>query len=196
MSPRITRLRKVLNPLVAAGFKPYGPESSKRESEPVILLYEEYEALRLSDYDNYNHHQASQLMDVSLSTFPRIYSSTRQKIAKSLVEGGQIIVEGGKVYFESDWYHCENCNCYFNNPEREKEVENCPLCNSWFVIGYDYDNTLNETDTSLKNDDCICTECGFEQSPQFGKPCSQQVCPECKSIIKRKGTHYCKIEKK
>lgn len=154
MSPRITRLRKVLNPPVIAGFKPYGQVTGKPDTEPVFLLYEEYEALRLCDYDNYNHFQASELMEVSRPTFSRIYSNSRQKIATSFVEGRQIIVEGGKVYFDSDWYHCENCKCYFNNTEREKEVENCPLCSSWFVIVYDYDNTIKETDMSTNNNDC------------------------------------------
>lgn len=195
MSPRITRPRKVLNPPVIVGFKPYGPEAGKHESEPVFLLYEEYEALRLCDYDNYNHFQASELMGVSRSTFSRIYSSSRQKIAKSFVEGKQIIVEGGKVYFDSDWYHCENCNCYFNNPEREKEVENCPLCSSWFVIGFDYDNTLRESETLAGTDECICPECGYTQPHQIGKPCSRQFCPDCKSLMGRKGTHDCRTVK-
>ncbi len=195
MSPRVKLIRKVLNPPVITGFKPYGPESANNNQETVFLLYEEYEALRLCDYDNYNHHNASVIMGISRPTFTRIYSSTRRKIAKAFVEGRQISIEGGKVYFDSDWYHCQNCNCYFNNPEREKELENCPLCNSLFFTGYDYDNTINEQDTEQNSDYCICPGCGFEQQHQKGMPCSREVCPKCNTFMKRKGIHNCRTLK-
>lgn len=196
MSPRITRLRKVLNPPVIAGFKPYGPETGKSGSEPVFLLYEEYEALRLCDYDHYNHFQASELMGVSRPTFTRIYSNSRQKLATSFVEGRQIIIEGGKVYFDSDWYHCENCDCYFNNTEREKEVENCPLCGSSHFIGFDYDNSVSEPEIEQNNDYCVCPQCGFEQIHQHGEPCNMQICPKCHIAMKRRGTHNCRTKKR
>ena len=140
MSPRIKRLRKVLNPPPIKGFKPYGPESGKQKTEPVIMLYEEYEALRLCDYDMCNHHSASVIMNVSRPTFTRIYASARQKIAKAFVEGAQIAIEGGKVYFDSDWYHCNSCNCNFNNHNKEKEIENCPLCGSKQTVRFDDDD--------------------------------------------------------
>ena len=57
---RTPRLRKVVAPPGFIGFKPYGPTS---ESYLVVeLLYEEYEALKLADYDFLNHQAASQLM--------------------------------------------------------------------------------------------------------------------------------------
>lgn len=137
-------LRKVSNLPIIKGFKPYGRESGKQNSGLVNLLYEEYEAIRLSDYDMLNHHQASVMMGVSRPTFTRIYASALHKTAKAFVEGKQLSIEGGKVYFDSDWYHCEKCTCYFNNPEIEKPVENCPLCNSQNVYKFDYKNTLEE----------------------------------------------------
>jgi uncharacterized protein len=142
MSPRIKVLRKVSNPPVIKGFKPYGSELGKQNSGFVNLLYEEYEAMRLSDYDKLNHQQASVMMGVSRPTFTRIYASALHKTAKAFVEGKQIIIEGGKVYFDSDWYHCKKCDCYFNNPEKEKTVENCPLCNNINVYKFDYENSI------------------------------------------------------
>jgi len=130
MSPRNKRLRKVFNPPPIKGYKPYGPGIVKDESVPVILLYEEYEALRLCDYDLMNHHHASIEMGVSRPTFTRVYAKARQKIATAFVEGRQIAIEGGKVYFDSDWYHCTNCGSYFNNPEKDIEITRCALCGS------------------------------------------------------------------
>lgn len=130
MSPKKRVLRKVLNPPSIDGFKPYGQESEKQNRESVNLFFEEYEALRLSDHNKLNHHQASVKMGVSRPTFTRIYASALQKIAKAFVEGRQITIKGGKVYFDSEWYHCNRCNRYFSNPKKGKAVENCSLCGS------------------------------------------------------------------
>lgn len=136
MSPRIKRSRKVLNPPLIKGFKPYGPLVGEKNTEPVYLLFEEYESLRLCDYDMINHLEASAVMGISRPTFTRIYASARQKIAKAFVEGRQITLEGGKVYYDSDWYHCNKCGCDFNNPDKETEVEHCPLCGSQSVMAF------------------------------------------------------------
>jgi len=154
MSPRKKVLRKVVNLPVIKGFKPYGPESNVQPLEPVNLLYEEYEAIRLSDYDHLNHQQASEMMGVSRPTFTRIYASALQNIAKAMVEGRQLSIEGGKVYFDSDWYECEQCLCNFNNPEKDKAISTCPLCGSDRIKRYDVDNALGcmmTSETSICN---------------------------------------------
>ncbi len=137
MSPRQKKARKVLEPPQVKGFKPYGPKSENRSESPVNLLFEEYEALRLSDYDRLNHHQASVMMQISRPTFTRIYASALRKIAIAFVEGRQLVIEGGKVYYDSDWYHCQTCRCYFNNPEKEVVLNQCALCGSREIGRYE-----------------------------------------------------------
>jgi uncharacterized protein len=134
--PRLVIPRKLMNPPLVKGFKPYGVKVDNASSEPVSLLYEEYEAIKLCDYDMLNHQEASDLMKISRPTFTRIYASARRKIAKSLTEGRQIIIEGGKVYFDNDWYVCLDCGSYFNNPEKEIEIIECPLCGSNRIESY------------------------------------------------------------
>ncbi len=136
MSPRNKIARKILNPPPVKGFKPFGPLATKGVQATVYLHYEEYEALRLSDYDGLNHHQASEMMNVSRPTFTRVYASALKKIAKAFVEGRQITIEGGKVYFDSEWYFCHVCGCYFNNPEKEEEITQCALCGHPGVVKY------------------------------------------------------------
>jgi uncharacterized protein len=187
MSPRSKRLRKVINPPLIKGFKPYGPEAGKEKKEAVNLHFEEYEALRLCDYDMYNHHEASGIMGVSRPTFTRIYSSARQKIALAFVEGRQIAIEGGKVYFDSDWYHCTSCKCFFNNPEKEHKVENCPLCGSNLVSEAESETEVSTAEMKADEcaDFCVCPQCGYEQPHRHGKPCSHHVCPSCNVHLKR-----------
>ncbi|MFY9406828.1 MAG: DUF134 domain-containing protein, partial [Bacteroidales bacterium] len=77
MAARIKRLRKIIELPVVKGFKPYGVTNTKQNEKPIILLYEEYEAIRLCDYKMYTHLQASEIMNISRPTFTRIYASAR-----------------------------------------------------------------------------------------------------------------------
>jgi len=130
MSPRPSKSRKISALPVLKGFRPYGLESFRSGGEPVFLFLEEYEAIRLCDYDRKDHEGAARLMDVSRPTFTRIYASAREKIAKAFVEARQLVIEGGKVYFDSEWYICNGCHCFFNQPDQSLQVSFCPLCGS------------------------------------------------------------------
>jgi predicted DNA-binding protein (UPF0251 family) len=129
MAPRSRTPRKVSKLPVIKGFKPYG--GIQTEIKPAVsLLLEEYEALRLCDYDHMNHQKAAEMMGVSRPTFTRIYASALEKIAKSFVHGHRIIIEGGHVYFDSKWCLCRVCECKFSNPSKKEENNSCPLCGS------------------------------------------------------------------
>lgn len=196
MSPRPLRLRKISNPPPVSGFKPYGNKKGISKQESIFLHYEEYESLRLCDYEMLNHHQASAIMDVSRPTLTRIYARARQKIAQALVQGSQIIIEGGKVYFDSEWFTCKSCGCYFNNPEKDAEIKNCPLCKSSDISNFDHNPEDQEETIAQCKDVCICPDCGHEQYHQFGRPCREEICSECGKNMIRKGTpHSGKINK-
>jgi predicted DNA-binding protein (UPF0251 family) len=186
MSPRIKRIRKVVNPPTIKGFKPYGLQRRDENAESVNLLIEEYEALRLCDYESYNQFDASIMMGVSRPTFTRIYASALQKIATAFVEGRQMAIEGGKVYFDSDWYQCNDCLCFFNNPEKNILITHCPLCGSKeFQRNEDVD--LYENATSVpKEDVCVCMKCHYEHRHRHGNPCKNEVCPQCGGIMHRR----------
>ncbi len=130
MSPRLKSPRKVIDPPAIKGFRPVGDPLAGKSAESVVIMLEEYEALRLCDYEGLSQLQASQQMGISRPTATRIYASALRKIARAFVEGRSIAIQGGTVYFDSDWYHCASCCCYFNNPEKDKLLEGCPLCGS------------------------------------------------------------------
>lgn len=182
---RIKIPRKVTSPPVIKGFKPYGGDTGNSRKEAVTLHFEEYEALRLCDYDMYNHHQASGLMGVSRPTFTRIYASARMKIAKALAEGRQLEIEGGKVYFDSDWYRCEECGCHFNRPDKTIEPEECPLCGSKRFIQHKEDDAVG-AESRKSADECVCPRCGYSRKKQLGVPCRNEVCPTCNTPLIRK----------
>lgn len=126
--PRRRRPRKIVEPPKFIGFEPFGFHGEKPGGE-VKLLYEEYEALKLADYDGMSHHQACVLMGISRPTFARIYESARQKIAQALVEVKSIKSVYGNVSLEKNWFKCGGCHNLFTIPGRQAEPE-CPICKS------------------------------------------------------------------
>jgi predicted DNA-binding protein (UPF0251 family) len=58
--------------------------------EEVDLNIDELEALRLCDLKNLEQMEAAKKMNISQSTFQRILTSARQKVAQALTEGRAI----------------------------------------------------------------------------------------------------------
>lgn len=104
-----------------SGFKPFGVQKSSKES--VILHLEEYESVKLCDYDNLTHEQAARIMNVSRPTFTRVYQSARNKIAKAFVEASVILLEGGHSVVSIRWYSCARCEVNFSS-----DIEGGPMC--------------------------------------------------------------------
>lgn len=125
--PRRIRLRKVVAPPKFKGYKPYGNHLNSKMF--VELLYEEYEAIKLADYDLMNHEEAARLMGVSRPTFARIYESARRKIAKAFVETLEIRTVYGNAILDKSWYVCMSCHARFNIP-KSVVLHDCPLCHS------------------------------------------------------------------
>lgn len=184
------RLRKISNPPIITGFRPYGNNIDGNRSQIIFLHLEEYESLRLCDFEMLNHDQAANMMAVSRPTLTRIYAKARKKIAEAFVLGKQIVIEGGKIYFDSEWFSCNDCFCFFNNPAKQRDVKECPLCGSTnFMI---YQHTMEETQESLTrcSDVCTCPVCGLEIPHKFGCPCKNEICPACGNHMVRKGNSH------
>lgn len=100
--------RKVDAPPLMKGYKPFGIPRSALEA--VILNFDEYEAIRLLDYEGLLQEQAAERMNVSRPTLTRIYLNARRSLAKAFVEGKMILMEGGNVEFDQEWYRCKRCH--------------------------------------------------------------------------------------
>ena len=125
--PRIRRLRKIVAPPRFNGYRPYG--CKKHNEEPVVLLFEEYEAIKLADYKLMKHDEAAVLIGISRATFARIYEKARRKIALALVETKEIVMSKGDSYSDKKWFNCLDCSTRFTIPSTIKTKE-CPLCKS------------------------------------------------------------------
>ena len=121
--PRPKQDRKISNPPLMQGFKPFG--IPRRMLSQVSLLYDEYEAIRLLDYEGMNQDQAAVQMNVSRPTLTRIYEKARKTIAQALVEGNMIMIEGGNVQFDRAWYRCRRCYKLIGGLENHVQCKDC-----------------------------------------------------------------------
>jgi uncharacterized protein len=92
------------------------------ELEEVILTVDEYEALKLADYEQLYQEQAAGKMHVSRQTFGRIILSAHYKIAEALIQGKALKIEGGEFAIKkgsTGKCHCSTAhgkrNCPHNN---------------------------------------------------------------------------------
>jgi len=123
--PRPQKSRKVCNPPKMKGFKPYGIPLCKTAS--VILKFEEYESIRLVNYEMLSQEKAAEQMNVSRPTLTRIYNKALKIIAKAFVEGKAIDIEGGNYQFEQDWFKCKKCHKLIQGIDNHIKCENCIL---------------------------------------------------------------------
>ncbi len=90
--PRGRRFRRVWK---EPHYSKFGPCGFLPEGAAVCLSVDEFEALRLKDLEGNDQKKAAEEMDVSQPTFCRILEAARKKVADAIVNGKEIIIEGG-----------------------------------------------------------------------------------------------------
>jgi uncharacterized protein len=91
--PRPLKCRFVQSKPNVTYFKPRGIPLV--DLEEITLTIDEFEALRLHDVENLDEEKACQKMKVSRTTFHRILVSAQRKVARALIAGKAIKIEGG-----------------------------------------------------------------------------------------------------
>ena len=66
-------------------------------NQKVILSLDEFEVIKLIDYDHLNQENCASHLKVSRTTVQRIYASARQKLALALIEKRTLEIKGGEV---------------------------------------------------------------------------------------------------
>ncbi len=126
--PRRKRHRFVHREPTVSVYKPAGVPA--KELEEILLTVDEFEAIRLADYEGLNQRQACTIMKISQPTFNRILASARNKVAQGLVEGQVLRIEGGRYVLGdgSGGLQCTDCGYRL---DMEKDQQNkCPRCGS------------------------------------------------------------------
>ena len=71
-------------------FKPCGVRNSILEQ--IVLEEDEFEAIRLIDYEGHYQQECAERMGISRTTFSRTIEGARKKIADALLNGKSIII--------------------------------------------------------------------------------------------------------
>jgi len=124
---RSYRKRRIYQPPNFYNFKPSGiPRNMLKK---VTLTIDEYEAIRLADYQGLEHLQASEKMAISRPTFTRLIEKARHKISQAIIDGMELVVEGGNIEFTNTLRRCRDCGDEQLSPYTEYNTD-CPECGS------------------------------------------------------------------
>lgn len=123
--------RIVKQPPLYGEFKPTG--IAARYLNEVKLTLDEYEALRLADYDGMSQEEAASEMDISRPTFTRLIEKSRKKIVDFIVNGKKLKIDGGNIHFRNNVFKCFDCEQMFVF-DIKKTVSECPSCNSDNIV--------------------------------------------------------------
>jgi len=128
--PRPRKRRRLWQQPQTAIFKPVGVPLESLDR--ITLLYEELEALRLADLAGQRQTEAARQMGVSQSTFQRMISEARRKVAQAQVNGAALQVEGGNFRLVSVIWHCADCgeDWELAHGRGLGPPERCPVCGS------------------------------------------------------------------
>ena len=79
------------------------------DKEYVVLSVDEYECIRLVDYQGFSQEECAEYMQISRATAQLVCDTARSKIASALVNGRGIRIDGG------DYRLCDgnehSCDC-------------------------------------------------------------------------------------
>ena len=126
--PRPRKIRAIECPPYCKSFKPQGIPT--RYIKTVIISVEEYECVRLADYNNLEHQEASARLGISRSVFTRMLQTARNKIATAIIDGCELMIEGGEFNFENNRTRCLSCYNTYQAPKEEAPLTICPNCSS------------------------------------------------------------------
>ena len=129
--PRPHKPRRVSTMPRYTYFKPTGIPMPLLDD--VVLTVDEIEAIRLKDLEKLEQQECAARMNIAQSTLQRILVSAREKIARSLIEGKAMRIQGGPFALEQEPV-CPRCRRRRNeqkvsgNDISDITLEDCPDC--------------------------------------------------------------------
>lgn len=99
----------------------FAPETIEKNLEEIVLSLEEYEVVRLMDYEDLDQKLTAEKIGVARSTVQRVYKEARTKIAEALVKGKGIRIQGGQYSICDKEEKTDDCVDCIDEIKRSKE---------------------------------------------------------------------------
>lgn len=104
-------------------FGPYLENTDIVIDNLIGMSVEEFETIRLIDYEDFTQEECAEAMGVGRSTVQRLYETARGKLADCIVNGKTLKIEGGDYRLCSELEELERCNrCYKNRHRRGRGI--------------------------------------------------------------------------
>ncbi|TFG26974.1 DUF134 domain-containing protein [Candidatus Thorarchaeota archaeon] len=126
--PRRKRHRLVTKEPPVSVYKPAGIPAM--ELEEILISIDEFEALRLADFEGLSQRDASTAMQISQPTFNRVLSSARSKVASGIVQGYVLRIEGGRYRLADGTGILECLDCGASVDMSSGDKSSCQACGS------------------------------------------------------------------
>ncbi len=162
--PRPRRIRRIRFQPDITMFRPKGARVGWEE---IILTYEEVEAVRLIDIGEKSQAKAAKQMKISQPTLSRLLSSARKKLAKAVVNGKIIRIQGGEFKMVAP-RRGQNLG---QGRGMRKGAGGRGLGGGQFAAG--------------PGGNCVCPKCGHKEPHTVGTPCYEKKCPKCGTKMTR-----------
>lgn len=113
---RPSKSRRICEMPNYTGFGPKGGRGNGnrqrgRKGTYIELTLDEFEVLRLIDYESLNQEACAKQMAIARSTVQRIYNSARAKLGQMIVEGKELKIQGGNYALcDHDVNGCGRCH--------------------------------------------------------------------------------------
>jgi len=169
--PRPRRFRRVWFEPNITYFKPAGIRMV--DLDETVLTVDEFESVRLKDFEGLNQEKAAKKMNISQPTFHRLLLQARKKIAEALTNGNAIRIQGG--------------NFKMAQPRGMGMGRGRGMGQGGGIgggrgmargrgQGMGYGGPASN---------CICPKCSYETQKERGVPCTEMKCPECSTMMIR-----------
>lgn len=126
--PRKKLHRRVTREPPVSVYKPAGIPA--KDLEEILITIDEFEAIKLSDFEGLSQRDASAVMHISQPTFNRVLSSARNKVAKGLVQGYVLRIEGGRYVLADGTGVLECLDCGSSVDMSSDDKSKCKECGS------------------------------------------------------------------